>query len=452
MVLKPLPIMPKVNKNANRDIEAKFFEGSASFKIEDVLSPYGSYNPTETFDFGKMTRVLQLPEYNLTLSDEQYGAVKNILKWLYENPNSRTPFRRLAGFAGTGKTAVISYFLNTAQETFPSYMKEKNIAVCTFTWKAALVLQKRGVEATSIHSLFYELEDPSAMMPIFVRRSANDVRNAYSLIVVDEASMVDSKMRKDIESFGIPVLYVGDSGQLPAISNDPDDKDFMVKAEDRLTEIHRQALDSPIIRLSLDIREGKPIPFGQYGPGVFKASADEITDKMMKYVDQIICGKNETRKNVNTHMRKVHGYDVKKMPYMGEKLIGLSNVQMYMVFNGQQWTSGEDYSNLAQSESHRHFIRLRGDNGEERLIKAILPRDNMYTKYKDEPHIVGGFTKEENIYQMDFGYCITCHKSQGSSYDKLMVYEERLGDQAFHRRWLYTACTRAVSKLLIVKG
>ena len=55
------------------------------------------------------------------------------------------------------------------------------------------------------------------------------------------------------------------------------------------------------------------------------------------------------------------------------------------------------------------------------------------------------------IDQFDFGYCITTHKSQGSQWDNVIIYEERFGDSEHHARWLYTAITRASEKLIILR-
>jgi ATP-dependent exoDNAse (exonuclease V) alpha subunit len=51
-----------------------------------------------------------------------------------------------------------------------------------------------------------------------------------------------------------------------------------------------------------------------------------------------------------------------------------------------------------------------------------------------------------------YAYAITCHKAQGSEWDKVLVLEERFPfDKEEHARWLYTACTRASEKLILVR-
>jgi exodeoxyribonuclease-5 len=62
---------------------------------------------------------------------------------------------------------------------------------------------------------------------------------------------------------------------------------------------------------------------------------------------------------------------------------------------------------------------------------------------------------EYGLVPADFGYALTCHKAQGSEWDRVLVYDEGTGsgvmrDPILRRRWLYTAVTRAKRELLWV--
>src|SRR5258707_12947253 len=83
------------------------------------------------------------------------------------------------------------------------------------------------------------------------------------LIVIDECSMVDAELGRDLMSFGVPVLVLGDPAQLPPIQGGG----FFTEAEPdvMLTEVHRQAQDGPVVRLSMEIRSGQRLVPGQYG-------------------------------------------------------------------------------------------------------------------------------------------------------------------------------------------
>lgn len=160
------------------------------------------------------------------LNDEQYEVAKQILKWLnryfkelkqrkFAGAVNCKSWNRLAGLAGTGKTAIISYVFTEGLKYLPPEVRFKKVAVCTYAWKAALVLRERGIDtACSIHSLIYKpYEDEEGKLK-FYRRSIEEVIGEFSIIIIDESSMVDFFTRTDLESYGIPVLYVGDHGQL----------------------------------------------------------------------------------------------------------------------------------------------------------------------------------------------------------------------------------------------
>ena len=96
--------------------------------------------------------------------------------------------------------------------------------------------------------------------PRFALNPQSDAAHAR-LIVLDEVSMVGEEMARDLMSFGKPILVLGDPGQLPPINGEGA---FTNDAPDvMLTEIHRQAGESAIIRLATMARQGEPIGFGR---------------------------------------------------------------------------------------------------------------------------------------------------------------------------------------------
>ena len=178
------------------------------------------------------------------------------------------------------------------------------VVTATFTGKAAYVLKNKGTPARTIHSLIYSVLEAteeeveaaakkvarggrqrSATLSGFDRTAAeagieamrqaleqmkkprfalnpqSDAADA-KLIVLDEVSMVGEEMARDLMSFGKPILVLGDPGQLPPIKGEGA---FTRDAPDvMLTEIHRQAAESAIIRLATMARQGEPIGFGEY--------------------------------------------------------------------------------------------------------------------------------------------------------------------------------------------
>jgi exodeoxyribonuclease-5 len=274
---------------------------------------------------------------DISLTLEQDTALFELRTWFVDK---LAPFWRLKGFAGTGKTSLMKFLL-----ACDDFRTNKGIAVVAYTHVAAGVLRKKGVhQATTIHSLVYKaVETPNGDF-IYDRRPKAEIADMYSLIVVDEASMVAKPMRKDIESFGVPVLYVGDGGQLPPISDDPEDRDFMVNAESQLIEIHRNA--GPIAWLAADVRAGKRIEFGKYGDGVFIIRDHELEDEVLLMSDQIIVGKNDTRRDYNRYIRKLKGYKVNNFPAYDERIMVLENMRDLGIYNGMVLTSRQNNNDL----------------------------------------------------------------------------------------------------------
>ena len=109
------------------------------------------------------------------------------------------------------------------------------------------------------------------------------------LVVVDECSMVDEKLGRDLLSFGTPVLVLGDPGQLPPVSRR---RRLLHRAEPdvMLTEIHRQARDNPIIALAQTVREGGRPDYGRYGDSRV-IGRDDIDAEQVLAADQVLVGR-----------------------------------------------------------------------------------------------------------------------------------------------------------------
>ena len=198
-----------------------------------------------------------------------------------------------------------------------------------FTGKAAQVLRSKGAtNARTIHSLIYrprgeeavadEATGKTSMSPTFSLNRQSPVARA-KLIIIDECSMVDEQLGRDLMSFGTPILVLGDPGQLPPISGGgfftEHEPDFL------LTEIHRQARDNPIIRLALDVREGREFMRGDYGTAQV-IGREDVTQDLVLAADQVLVGTNRTRRRYNQRLRELKGFNA-AFPQAGDKLVCL---------------------------------------------------------------------------------------------------------------------------------
>ena len=244
----------------------------------------------------------------------QDAALKAVADWLKAKPGQgRTPqVFRLFGFAGTGKTTLARHIATAVDGT---------VLFAAFTGKAALVMRSKGCErASTIHSLIYKPRESGEEVPSFDLWDDAPASKA-ALIVIDECSMVDAELGRDLKSFGVPLLVLGDPAQLPPIQGGG----FFTDAEPdaMLTEVHRQAADNPIIRLSMDIRAGRELQPGTYGETQI-ITRDALDGERVIGADQILVGRNATRRAYNSRMRERRGF-AGEFPATGDKLVCLRN-------------------------------------------------------------------------------------------------------------------------------
>ena len=361
----------------------------------------------------------------------------------------KEPYTCIAGYAGTGKSTLVK-FIVSALDIDPDL-----VCYVAFTGKAALVLKEKGCpNAMTAHKLLYQSYPRND--GTFWHKPKRPLDKAYKLIIVDEVSMLPKDMWELLLGHNIHVIALGDPGQLPPIG---DDNGVLADPHIFLDEIMRQAQESEIIRLTMDIRAGKPLE-------LFKGTEVQVIDKkdfeqgMYLWADQILVGKNETRRAVNNTIRK-YLFDVDTTePVVGDKLICLRND--WDTFNDLEEVNVN--GTLGYIDNLRHYHSYWVPNG---LIVDFTPEgyepgaatfrdlsiDNQLLTTGEPLVSYKNFKKFPKIFkpkEFDYGYCITTHKSQGSEYSKVLVFEEYLkgGD---HDRWLYTAATRAKDRLVIVR-
>ena len=307
---------------------------------------------------------------------------------------------------------------------------------------------------------------PNGSYKFFPRTS---LEQPYKVVVVDEVSMLPTALWTALLKHPVYIIATGDPFQLPAINPD-DDNHILDKPHIFLDEIMRQAQDSEIIRLSMWIREGKPLAeFPCKGEQVQVIDKSQLVAGMYEWADQIICATNNKRIEVNNFVRQQRGY--KEEPQIGDKITSLRNHWDYSSSSGD-WalTNGTigtidnfDVQNIRFPEwiyDKRNilymFTSIVLEDGDK---FNCLPVD--YKRLKDgqstlTPKQIYAINKSKNLmeapFEFDYAYGITCHRAQGSEWNKVLVFEEWFPNSAEeHARWLYTAITRASEKLVIVK-
>lgn len=400
------------------------------------------------------------------LTADQITADKLIKDWFL---HSTKQIFVLAGYAGTGKTTLLKHAVCETLGLVP----DESAAFVTPTGKAATVLIRGGINATTLHRLIYqsitqeeEIEINGKKVKIekllFKRRESID--KAIKLIVLDEASMVSDGVLSDLLGFGVKLLLCGDNAQLPPVEGL---NTFLKQPDYTLTEIVRQQQDNPIIRLAQMAREGKYIPYGKYGDSVAVLSKRLFNGERRKNyflkADQIICGINKTRTAINAEMRSFR--KLGQLPETGDKLICvLNNWEQYIDreyrFNLVNGIIGAAYDPFYDHNTGIGFMQFKPDFLDEFCPEAIPFDTGIFTqerylykhgdyfeKFDEDGEPVGAFT----LNRFEYGYCISCHKAQGSEYDNVIVFDESYAFKEDKDRWLYTAITRAKKKLILLR-
>jgi exodeoxyribonuclease-5 len=257
-----------------------------------------------------------------------------------------------------------------------------------------------------------------------------------SLLIIDECSMVNETLGRDLLSFGVPILVLGDPAQLPP----PDGYGFFINDEPDilLTEIHRQARDNPIIWMSIEVREGRPLRYGNYGGSHIVVSWQEMQE-LTTDIDQFIVGLNTTRMMINRQkcLNWLGG------PLPGDKLVCLRNNHRNGLLNGEQYTL--DRVDKIQQDGFMALYIKADDRSEPDYV--ITHRKFFECEDVEKAR---DMVRRYGIDEFAYGYAMTAHKAQGSQYNNVVVIDERRFFKEYPQCWLYTALTRAAECVTII--
>lgn len=396
----------------------------------------------------------------------QDSALKAVDAWLTDAAGPQV--FRLFGYAGTGKTTLAKHLAANVDGL---------VLFAAYTGKAASVLKRSGCpNASTIHSILYDVRPPSmlriyeleqelvqsepdsysrkeieaelkaekarAKRPNFSKNSGSILRDA-DLLVLDECSMVDATIAQDLMSFGKKILVLGDPAQLPPVRGNG----YFINAKPDilLSEIHRQALDSPIIRWSKLIREGGSLPMGAEG-ACRRVPRGMVDTAYLAAAGQVLTGKNDTRRDINSRIRKHLGI-TSAYPVKGERLVILRNEKEYGVLNGVTCTAMRD---AVLDDSDDSYVSVTIDY-EGSVIQQLPLCRSQFDAYSNPARADDINFNKRWLVPADYGYALTVHKSQGSQWDNVLVYDDGFAkrEPLNRKRWLYTAITRAQNSLTV---
>lgn len=465
--------------------------------VQQLVQSLGGTAPVSVFDRTHEDKGVEY-HVNVRTHFNPFWTQRKAEKW--SAPKQNTIVRAITGIRKVGKEQQLCIKVSAADELYltdqyvvthntslAKYIAQKvyngeekvragPIVFAAYTGKAAARLRQKGCTPSStVHRLIYKpiINEDTGKVDGFKKNKESPLIGC-ALCVIDEVSMVGPDMGRDLEEFGIPILVLGDPGQLPPIK----DEGYFTQAEPdyMLTEITRQARESPIILLALKARNGEEIEFGNYDNQVIVLpSQREISDKWLEWGtgddSQFICGTNPTRHHFNQRARELMGYSKKDpiYPVKGEKLIALKNNHDKGIMNGTQWVCSTpkpqpikvitNWRAVKQGWQQPKYANSRhpglGFNiksldfveadGSPLILKDIQTSAHFFNRSLEEPP----WRDVANCEQFDFGHTVTGHKAQGSEWGRVVVINEAYVFREWARNWLYTAITRASHKLVL---
>ena len=389
---------------------------------------------------------------------------KNGLTLALQRYKNKEKYTVIAGYAGAGKSTLVRFII----EELKTYgVKETDVCFACFTGKAAQVLLKKGNKnVITLHKLLYKSIPKESGG--FVRIPNPSI--PYKIVVVDEVSMAPKTLMDLLFKHNVYVICLGDPFQLPPVDK-KEDNHLLDAPHIFLDEIMRQAQESEIIQLSMAIRENRPIEAFQ-GKEVQILNKEELNTGMLTWADQILVATNATRVSINTQMRKLLNFG--EQPQDGDKIICLRNYWDCFSDNEEPLVNGT-IGILKNSFLTKRYLpnivkSIDGLSHIDLIMGDFISDSGMYfhSLEMDKKMIdTGEFSLDwKTVYQLNrnpktrdippleftYGYAITCHKAQGSEWDKVLVIEEKFPfDKIEHARWLYTAVTRSSEKLVLVR-
>ncbi len=407
----------------------------------------------------------------MKFSPKQAQGLDKIAAWMAD-PHGKQTFY-LAGLAGSGKSTLVEHIVRDLKG---------RICYMAPTGKAAGVMRSKSCpDATTVHRTIYRpagdpmskeqieqlrvemkrlygINDPGAQAsadrllaqiaaaeesgkrkgPRFSLNLESDLKYA-ALGVLDECSMADHRMGSDLESFQTKLLVIGDPAQLPPVygagyftSREPDVF---------LDEIHRQALDSPILRLADLARRGERLPFGVAGEGVEVLHyGDPALEQHALSTDMIIVGRNRTRHACNAKIRRLRGRGDEPAPVKGDRVVCRRNNHELGLLNGSLWTVNRCVPNIDRMTA---TLEVTSEDDDETVeceawLHPFMGREDELEDLK---------RRARNEFQ--YGNALTCHSAQGSQFEDVLLFDESRQFGASASKWLYTGLTRSSKRLIV---
>lgn len=438
-----------IEEDKIQNVDTKIFENSLYFAEEGIRSNLVRIlekGKQESFEISKIEEIIAQVEQDFKIKYDQIQK-----KAICDAINHKVFI--LTGGPGTGKTTVINGIIATYVALHQLDLKKKQelpILLAAPTGRAARRMNElTGLPSATIHRHLGMTGDDDIS-------HLDDYLDA-DFIIVDEFSMVDTWLANQLLSnisSNSKILIVGDADQLPSVSPGQVLADFLqipILPQTKLTKIYRQSEDSTIVTLASQIQQGVlPADFTEKKAdrSYFEAPSEYIPDMIKKIVAAAI-------------RSGIAAQDVQVLAPMYRGPAGIDHINQLMqdlinpAENDQltfeapdcQYRQGDKVIHLVNDAENNVF------NGDLGYITDLLPA--KYTDSKQDELTIN-FDGNEIIYprsewyKIRLAYAMSIHKSQGSEFPVVLLPITRSSYRMLQRNLIYTAITRAKSKLILL--
>jgi exodeoxyribonuclease V alpha subunit len=441
----------------------------------------------------------------------------------------------LIGAAGTGKTTcqkgVVSALINNNIAGKLQAMGHKHlisdtpgIVVCAYTRRAVANIRRNMSDdmknnCITIHKLleyepvYYEVmddntgESKTTMKFEPTRNENNPLPSTIHTIIFEESSMIGTDLHREVINacpHNPQFIYLGDIQQLPPVFG-PAILGFKLLSLPvvELTEVYRQALESPIISLAHRILSGNQLPKEEYPnwkkpnqltihPWKKKISAQEALNTAGMFFtaaeknniyspeEDIILipfnksfGTDELNKIIANHLarkRNADTYEIiagfnKHYYSIGDKILFdkedavITKIEPNPTYTGARYIPHSKTLDYWGFDPIVHAEVSQEDVDVDFMLSQVASTDDK-DRVRQASHRItikrADIEKEQTLDKaadlnaMSLGYCLTVHKSQGSEWRKVFFVAHQSHATMLQRELLYTAVTRAKEELYII--
>lgn len=423
------------------------------------------YYTAEEYVAANILARLRVPQSSIAAARQETELIEKRLGIKYEDLQKKaiqqvlvSGFSVLTGGPGTGKTTTLNAVINILSS------KGLNVCLCAPTGRAAKRMSEvTGYPAKTVHRLL-EVGFDQNDRPCFVKNERNQLD--AQVLVVDEVSMVDVRLFEALlraTPMTCKILLVGDADQLPCVGAGNVLHDII--GYDKipvvtLKKIFRQAGESLIVRNAHAILNGDDPENGKDGSDFYmltektpRQTADLVCDLVFSRLPcaygfdrlkdiQILCPSRKGELGCNN--LNIILQDLLNPPSKQKRQVSYMGVTFREGDKVMQIKNNYDICYTADDRRQGSGI-FNGDSG---IIEKIDPKNGMfYVRFDDRLATY----YNEHLKEIELGYAVTVHKSQGSEYDCVIVPLYDTPAPLLYRNLLYTAVTRA-KKLLVIAG